>query len=201
MLEGIRIRGARYFKGYLGEAAQNEVLGAIREVVQLAPLFQPETRWGKKMSVRMTSAGRLGWFSDRRGYRYVRRHPDGSAWPEIPAPILDIWSDLVGGERIPDCCLINFYGEGSKMGLHQDRDEADFRWPVISISLGDEALFRIGGAKRSDPTDSFRISSGDVVILEGESRLSFHGIDRIRFGSSRLLPDGGRVNITLRVVE
>lgn len=173
----------------------------LRALVAAAPLFSPETRWGRKMSVRMTSAGRYGWYSDRRGYRYVDRHPDGRPWPPIPESVLAVWRALVDGQRDPDCCLVNFYGPDARMGLHQDRDEADFSWPVLSISLGDDARFRIGGTRRGDPTESFWLRSGDVLILGGAARLAHHGIDRVAPGSSALLRDGGRINLTLRVVD
>lgn len=174
---------------------------ALRAVVKAAPLFSPQTPYGRPMSVRMTSAGRYGWFSDRTGYRYVTAHPGGGRWPDIPAAVLSIWDGATGLSRRPDCCLINWYGEGARMGLHQDRDEADFTWPVVSVSLGDDALFRIGGRVRGGPTQSVWLSSGDVVVMGGEARLCYHGIDRIRFGSSTLLPGGGRINLTLRVVD
>ena len=148
----------------------------------------------------MTAAGRLGWVSDRRGYRYEPRHPAGGPWPEIPPRVLDIWRAVTGLDRLPDCCLVNYYGEGARMGLHQDRDEGDFAWPVVSVSLGDDARFRIGGTDRRDPTESFWLRSGDVLVLGGPARLAFHGVDRIVFGSSTLLPQGGRINLTLRVV-
>ena len=153
------------------------------------------------MSVKMTSAGSCGWVSDRRGYRYAAQHPDGGTWPAIPDSILAIWHDLTGLDRAPDCCLINHYGEGARMGLHQDKDEADLSMPVVSISLGDDALFRVGGLNRTDPTQSVWLKSGDVAVLAGDARLAFHGIDRIRFKSSSLLPAGGRINITLRVAR
>lgn len=153
------------------------------------------------MSVRMTSAGKYGWLTDEKGYRYVDRHPDGSAWPVIPDEALAIWDALTGLDKRPECCLINYYGPDAKMGLHQDKDEADFRWPVVSVSLGDEGFFRIGGQKRGGKTDSIWLQSGDVVVMGGEARLNYHGIDRIRAGSSTLLPKGGRINLTLRVVE
>jgi alkylated DNA repair protein (DNA oxidative demethylase) len=153
------------------------------------------------MSVRMTGAGRVGWVTDRKGYRYAPRHPSGREWPPIPEPVLAIWRSVTGLDRDPDCCLINFYGEGARMGLHQDRDEGDFSWPVVSVSLGDDALFRMGGPDRSDPTRSHWLSSGDVVVMGGPARLAWHGVDRVRHGSSRLLPQGGRINLTLRVVQ
>lgn len=152
------------------------------------------------MSVRMTAAGRLGWVTDRAGYRYAARHPGGGDWPPIPARVLDLWHRVTGLARAPDCCLINFYGEGARMGMHQDRDEGDFSFPVLSVSLGDDALFRMGGVDRPAPTQSVWLHSGDVVVMGGEARLAWHGIDRVRHGSSTLLPKGGRINLTLRVV-
>lgn len=195
------VRDAALFRGLLGPVGQADLVEALRAVVAAAPLFSPETRGGRKMSVRMTSAGRYGWYSDRRGYRYIDRHPSGTPWPAIPAQVLDIWRAVAPDVRAPDCCLVNFYREGAKMGLHQDRDEADFSQPVVSISLGDDALFRIGGVERSGTTESVWLASGDVLVLDGPARLAFHGIDRVRTGSSSLLCDGGRINLTLRVVD
>ena len=188
-------------KGYLNTAAQTQLIKVLRPILKAAPLFRPVTPSGKEMSVRMTSAGALGWVTDKAGYRYQGQHPKGADWPAIPEPILDIWQDLVSTARDPDCCLINYYGEGAKMGLHQDKDEADFSWPVLSVSLGDDALFRIGNPTRGGKTESVWLSSGDVVIMGGPARLTYHGVDRIRHGSSRLLPKGGRINLTLRVAH
>ena len=199
---GVEIRGFRYFPGWLTGAEQVALVEALRDVAAAAPFVQPETPGGRKMSVRMTSAGRLGWVTDRRGYRYEPAHPGtGQPWPPVPEKVLALWHQVTGLARAPDCCLVNFYGEGAKMGLHQDRDEGDFSWPVVSISLGDEALFRMGGLAREDRTESVWLKSGDVVVMGGPARLAFHGIDRVRHGSSRLLAQGGRINLTLRVVE
>tara|TARA_R110002096_G_scaffold58617_7_gene147463 strand:- start:1721 stop:2386 length:666 start_codon:yes stop_codon:yes gene_type:complete len=195
------LRGFEIHKNHLDAAAQGKLLNAVRAVVKVAPFFRPVTPRGQKMSVRMTSAGKYGWLTDEKGYRYVDRHPDGSAWPVIPDEALAIWDALTGLDKRPECCLINYYGPDAKMGLHQDKDEADFRWPVVSVSLGDEGFFRIGGQKRGGKTDSIWLQSGDVVVMGGEARLNYHGIDRIRAGSSTLLPKGGRINLTLRVVE
>ena len=192
--------GFKIHKGYLDPHAQETVLAAIRSVVQQAPLFEPITPSGKPMSVRMSAAGAFGWITDRKGYRYAREHPSGQAWPPIPGPILDIWRDVSGVDRAPECCLINFYGEGARMGLHQDKDESSFDWPVVSISLGDDGMFRMGGPDRRDKTRSVWLQSGDVVVMGGAARLAHHGVDRIRFGSSSLLEKGGRLNLTLRVV-
>lgn len=196
----LTIRGVKVWQEALDRAEQEALVADLRSVAAAAPLFSPETRWGKKMSVRMTSAGRFGWYSDRRGYRYEPRHPSGVAWPPIPDRVLRLWHRLAGTERAPDCCLVNFYAEGARMGLHQDRDEADFSFPVLSVSLGDDGLFRIGNTKPGGSTESLWLRSGDVVLMGGDARLVHHGVDRIRHGSSTLLPEGGRINLTLRVV-
>jgi alkylated DNA repair protein (DNA oxidative demethylase) len=195
-----RVREVDVHKGYLNPDAQLQVLDAVRDVVRAAPLFRPVTTRGTPMSVRMTSAGAFGWVSDRRGYRYEELHPSGVPWPAIPVYVLNIWRDVTGLARDPDCCLVNFYGEGARMGLHQDRDEADFSKPVVSVSLGDDGLFRVGNETRGGSTQSIWLQSGDVVVMAQPARLLYHGVDRIRFGSSKLLPRGGRINLTLRVV-
>ncbi len=199
-MTALEVDDFRIHKGLLDPDAQRALLGEIRAVAVAAPLFSPETPRGGRMSVRMTSAGRFGWFSDRRGYRYVDRHPSGASWPPLPPAVRALWRRLISGARDPDCCLINFYGAETRMGLHRDADEADFSWPVLSVSLGDPARFRMGGPDRSDPTRSIWLESGDVVVMGGRARLAYHGVDRIRFGVSPLLPDGGRVNLTCRVV-
>jgi DNA oxidative demethylase len=193
--------GFALHKRFLDHPSQAAMVADIGAATAAAPFFRPLTPWGKPMTVRMTSAGRYGWYTDRRGYRYIDRHPSGLPWPPIPESVLAVWRALVGAGRLPECCLVNHYAEKARMGLHRDADEADFSWPVVSISLGDPALFRIGGIARSDPTRSLALESGDVVVLGGAARLAYHGIDRIRFGVSDLLPDGGRINLTLRVVD
>jgi alkylated DNA repair protein (DNA oxidative demethylase) len=163
-------------------------------------------RSGRPFSVRMTNCGPLGWVSDRTGYRYQPTHPEtGKKWPPMPEIVLKAWRELSGYAQPPEACLINYYAAGTRMGLHQDKDEADFAAPVVSLSLGEEAIFRIGGTRRRDLTRSLRLKSGDAVVLGGEARLAYHGIDRILGGSSRLLPPldwggGGRINVTLRRV-
>jgi alkylated DNA repair protein (DNA oxidative demethylase) len=195
-----KIRGFLHYPGWLSAPEQRALREDLRNVVAAAPLFSPMTPYGKEMSVRMTSAGRFGWVSDRRSYRYSETHPNGSPWPDIPPSILAIWRAVSESARDPECCLINFYSEGAKMGLHQDRDEADFGHPVVSISLGDDGLFRIGNKTRGGKTESLWLRSGDVMVMGGDARLLYHGIDRIAPGTSTLLPKGGRINITLRVV-
>jgi alkylated DNA repair protein (DNA oxidative demethylase) len=191
--------GFRLLPGRLSPAAQAALLEEVAAGLADAPLVRQATPGGKLMSVAMSSFGDLGWTTDAKGYRYEPRHPiTGRFWPQIPTILTDLWRELADPEVPPYACLINFYDADAKMGLHQDKDEADFRFPVLSVSLGDTAVFRIGGLKRSDPTTSVRLSSGDVCLLAGEARLYHHGIDRILPGSSRLIPGGGRINLTLR---
>ncbi len=196
--------GVRHLPGYLDRAAQEALLEDVRAVVGAAPLYVPAMpRTGKEMSVRMTNCGALGWVTDKeRGYRYQPVHPvTGNPWPPIPEALLRIWRDVAAYPLEPEACLINFYSAEAKMGMHQDRDEADFAAPVVSISLGDDCLFRVGGPKRADKAVSFRLQSGDVVVLGGESRRAFHGVDRIYPDTSTLLRKGGRINLTLRRVS
>lgn len=200
MTEPLKIAGFEIFKAQLTAKEQAAMVADLRAVAQAAPMRHPVTRGGKQMSVKMTSAGRLGWISDRRGYRYEAQHPDGMDWPAVPESLLSLWQNITNLAREPDCCLINFYGENARMGLHQDNDEGDFSFPVVSVSLGDDGLFRMGGVERGGKTQSVWLNSGDVVVMGGDARLAYHGVDRIRFGSSSLLPGNGRINITLRVV-
>jgi DNA oxidative demethylase len=194
--------GLRLYPGYLDRHRQAELLADIRTILAAAPLYTPRMpRSGRPMSVRMSNCGLLGWLSDETGYRYGPVHPTtGRPWPPIPAALLALWNDLGGYPHPPEACLINFYGPAAKMGLHQDRDEQDFAAPVLSLSLGDTCLFRLGGTTRSGATRSFRLASGDVVVLGGNDRLAFHGVDRIVPGTSTLLAEGGRINLTLRRV-
>lgn len=196
----LTLRGFEIFKGFLDVEAQHGMIADLRKIMQAAPAFSPQTPQGSPMSVRMTSAGKFGWFSDAEGYRYIEKHPSGTAWLEIPTSVLDVWRKVAKVERAPESCLVNFYGEAAQMGMHRDKDEAEMRWPVVSISLGDDGLFRIGGNTRGGTTDAIWLSSGDVVVMGGTARNAYHGVDKIRFKSSRLLPKGGRVNVTLRVV-
>ena len=197
----LRLRGFEIYEGWLDRSAQQELVVAIRAIAQAAPLIQPVTPSGKQMSVRMTSAGQYGWVTDMKGYRYTTAHPDGEPWPAIPKTIMDIWDAIAQVERRPECCLINYYDADARMGLHQDRDEANFKWPVVSVSLGDDALFRVGNETRGGSTESIWLRSGDVVLMGGPARLTYHGVDRIKAGTSTLLSNGGRINLTLRVVK
>lgn len=198
------LNGIRHLPGYLDRPAQEHLVDVIRQVVAEAPLYTPAMPGtGKPMSVRMTNCGPLGWVTDReRGYRYQETHPvTGKPWPAIPPELMALWESLADYPKPPEACLINFYSDDAKMGLHQDKDENDLSAPVLSVSLGNTCLFRVGGLDRKDPTGSFRLSSGDIVLLAGEGRLAFHGVDRIYPGTSTLLKNGGRINLTLRRVN
>lgn len=192
--------GVTLHDGFLDGAAQTSLIGALRVVAAAAPPRRMETPNGRRMSVAMTSAGRVGWVTDRKGYRYEPRQLTGAPWPPIPEEALAIWRRVSGWAADPDCLLVNHYAEGAKMGLHRDADEGEFAAPVVSVSLGDPARFRIGGLERRAPTKSFELRSGDVLVMGGVSRLVWHGVDRIRFGLSPLLAQGGRLNLTMRVV-
>jgi len=189
-LKKLSIRGFKIYKGLLDIERQRTLVEAVRDVARAAPMFSPMTPYGKPMRVKMTSAGKYGWVSDRSGYRYSEVHPEGMPWPDIPASILDIWTEVSGFDRAPECCLMNYYGEGARMGLHQDRDEQDFSAPVVSVSLGDDGLFRIGNLERGGSTESVWLGSGDVVVMGGSARLTYHGVDKIRFGFA--IPCHGR---------
>lgn len=193
--------GIALYPGHLTAAEQAALLAEVAAVIAQAPLFVPRMpRTGKPFSVRMTNCGPLGWVSDETGYRYQPTHPvTGDPWPPIPERLLALWRD-VGAPAEPEACLVNHYAAGARLGLHQDSDEKTFDAPVVSVSLGDTAVFRIGGTTRKGPTRSVRLASGDVVVFGGPSRLAFHGIDRVLAGSSRLVAGGGRINLTLRRV-
>ena len=186
-------------------AAQASLLAEVRRKLKSAPFYRPVMPGtGKPFSAQESNFGPLGWVADKAGYRYQPLHPaTGAPWPAMPPALLALWDEIApqyGFAGVPDCCLVNFYDAAARMGLHQDRDEEELSAPVVSVSLGDDCLFRIGGVRRSDPTTSLRLHSGDVVVLGGESRLAFHGVDRIYPGTSTLLKSEGRINLTLRRV-
>lgn len=191
--------GFRLLPGRLDAHQQRALADEVLSVAGQAPAYRPVTPGGKPMSVSMTSLGPLGWVTDAHGYRYQATHPiTGAPWPPIPTALTALWAELCDAAVPPDCCLVNLYDASARMGLHRDNDEADFRFPVLSVSLGDTAFFRIGGLARSDATGQIRLASGDVCVLGGPARRAYHGVDRILPGSSRLLPGGGRLNLTLR---
>lgn len=192
------MEGFRFWPGALSASAQADLLAEVLAAAEQAPFYRPVTPGGRPFSVEMTNLGPLGWVSDRSGYRYQPTHPvTGAPWPPMPRALTALWSGLTGWPEPPDACLVNRYREGARMGLHQDLDEQDQSAPVLSVSLGDAALFRIGSAG-GGPTRTVRLASGDVCALTGPARLARHGIDRVIAGSSTLVPGGGRINLTLR---
>ncbi len=196
--------GWRHLPGYFEPSAQRALLTELRTIIEAAPFFRPRMpRTGNPFSVEMTNAGPLGWVSDKSGgYRYQATHPvTGSQWPPIPKMLHDLWCAEAEWPAPPEACLINYYAPGAKMGSHRDADEEERRAPVVSVSLGDDAAFHVGGLKRSDPKTRFKLRSGDVVVLGGEARSAYHGVDRIIAGTSALLSEGGRLNLTLRRVN
>jgi alkylated DNA repair protein (DNA oxidative demethylase) len=199
--------GVLVWREWFAPTEQKALLAIVLAGLKEAPLYRPVMPGsGKPFSVQESNFGPLGWVSDRDGYRYQPTHPvTGAPWPPIPAALMTLWQQLVPRFLTPPpppaCCLVNLYRNGARMGLHQDRDEGDDSAPVIGVSLGDEALFRVGGTRRRAPTTSFVLASGDVVMLGGPARMAFHGIDRTRAQSSTLIPGGGRLSLTLRHVS
>jgi alkylated DNA repair protein (DNA oxidative demethylase) len=192
--------GLRLYKTALDRGAQERLRDELRELLRQSPLFRPAMpRSGKPFSVRMSNCGPLGWVSDISGYRYQAHHPEtGRPWPPMPQSLLELWRAYADCGLAPDACLINHYDEQARMGPHQDRDEADFSAPILSVSLGDSCVFRYGGEHRRDPSETIRLESGDVLVFGGPARLMFHGVDRILPQSSTLLDPPGRINLTLR---
>lgn len=221
--------GFRHLPSYFEPAAQRRLLAAVLRVISAGPLYTPRMpKTGRPMSVRMTNCGALGWVTDQaRGYRYQAEHPEtGRAWPSIPLELMELWQAVAPTPALPEACLVNYYSADAKLGLHQDMDEDDRSAPVVSVSLGDDAWFRVGGLSRKDPTERLLLRSGDVVVLGGAARMAFHGVDRILPGTSDLLAGsgldggsggpsatplldgliapraaGGRINLTLRRVS
>jgi alkylated DNA repair protein (DNA oxidative demethylase) len=195
--------GFRLWPGLLGRTEQEALRDAVFARLRAGPWYIPRMpKTGQPMRVRMTNFGPLGWVTDKeQGYRYQATHPEtGEPWAEMPPRVLELWDELTGYPAPPEACLVNLYEGDARMGLHVDADEEAWDAPVLSISLGDTATFRIGGSLRSDPTRSVRLASGDVCMLGGPSRRAYHGVDRILPGTSRLLPKSGRINLTLRRV-
>jgi alkylated DNA repair protein (DNA oxidative demethylase) len=195
----MRHNGFHLHSGALDAEAQAALVAEVMSATARAPFYEPVTPWGKPMSVLQTSLGALGWITDAKGYRYAPRHPvTGEPWPEMPESLLALWWKYADPDAPPDSCLVNLYRGDAKMGMHQDSDEAFLDAPVLSVSLGDTAVFRLGGPARKDPSITVKLNSGDINVLGGASRRAYHGVDRIFAGSSQLVPGGGRINLTLR---
>jgi len=189
---------------YFDLAAQQQLIDAVKAGIEQAPFYQPTMpNTGAPLSVVMSNFGPLGWVTDKeKGYRYEALHPKtGAPWPELPKILHDLWDDVSGYKAPPEACLINWYREDTKMGLHVDNDEQDVRAPVVSVSLGDPAMFRLGGVKRGGKTQGIKLFSGDVVVLGGASRMCHHGVSKVFYGQSALVPRGGRINLTMRRVS
>jgi len=187
---------------YFNAAEQENLVADVFRLAREAPFYRPRMPGsGAPFSVEETNFGPLGWLSDESGYRYIRQHPFTQAsWPDIPPILTDLWGGISSYPAPPECCLVNLYRDGARMGLHQDRDEEVLDAPVVSVSLGDEAIFRIGGPTRRSASKSIRLRSGDVLRFGGPARLAFHGIDRVIPATSSRIPGGGRLNLTLRRV-
>lgn len=200
----VRADGFALYPGRLTRAAQEALLAHVLAAEKAAPFYTPlMPQTGAPMSVAQTNLGPLGWVTDKeKGYRYQSAHPEtGASWPAIPTELLALWDELTGYAAPPEACLVNLYRGAAKMGQHVDADEAAADAPVLSVSLGDSALFRLGGPTRKHPTSALTLHSGDVVVLAGAARRFYHGVDRILAGSSALIPGGGRINLTLRRVS
>jgi alkylated DNA repair protein (DNA oxidative demethylase) len=198
--------GARLFRQRVSIEQQQRMLDDMARILEEAPPFRPQMPTGPYMINSLTNCGPLGWLSDRKGYRYEPLHPHtGKPWPLIPAAVLGVAIDCAseaGFAFEPDACLVNIYAADGRLSLHRDYDEADYAWPIVSFSFGNDAEFQLAGLKRSGPSTTFTLQSGDVFVLGGESRLRYHGVRRIRSGTSPIrhaaLPAGGRINLTLR---
>jgi DNA oxidative demethylase len=201
---GSEMEGFCLYKAFLSSFDQRHLIEQVQGIIKQAPLFQPTMpRTGRPFSVHMTNMGPLGWVSDKAGYRYQAQHPDtAEPWPPIPQNLLDLWHQVTSSKFLPEACLINVYDRPkARMGQHVDGDEDDMTAPIVSVSLGNNVIFRIGGLKRSDPTQSIELETGDVIVMGGLSRRAYHGIDRVKPDTSDLWPGGGRINLTLRRVS
>tara|TARA_B100000035_G_scaffold167642_1_gene143039 strand:+ start:3223 stop:3834 length:612 start_codon:yes stop_codon:yes gene_type:complete len=194
----------------LDDSVQKKIINEVSKIICKAPLFNPLTPiWNKPLKIKITNAGEWGWLSNKQGYKYVRCHPlTKKKWPPIPNVFFEIWNKYSSSLTLPNCSLINVYeNEKSTLGLHQDKDENDFSYPVVSISIGNKAIFNYGSSRKN--LKKICLPSGSVVILKDESRLYYHSISKvfkndknIFYNSKNIgLPKKGRVSITLRVFK
>jgi alkylated DNA repair protein (DNA oxidative demethylase) len=195
--------GAVLLRGFATSEARS-LLEEVGRVAQVAPFRHLMTPGGWTMSVAMTNCGRVGWVSDRTGYRYAPTDPDsGEPWPAMPASFLDLAVRAAAEAGFPnydpDACLINRYLAGTKLGLHQDRDEKDQWAPIVSVSLGLPAVFLWGGKRRSDPVRRLRVENGDIAVWGGPARFVYHGVAPFKTGDHPLT-GAARINLTFRKV-
>lgn len=204
----LQVNGLSLYVDYLTVAQQKALLQVLSDSVITCPLYQAVSPYsGKGLGPKMTNLGELGWYSDEQGYRYQKNHPvTCEPWAPIPDVLLDIWQAVSDYPKPPQCCLVNYYDQpDSKLGLHKDHDEETFDPPIVSISLGDSCMFRMGLTDKKTPTRSFRVDSGAVMVMGKQARLAYHGVDRILYGQTSILQSyspfaQGRVNLTLRRV-
>jgi alkylated DNA repair protein (DNA oxidative demethylase) len=193
--------GAVLLRGFAA-AAEAEIERAVAAVAAAAPFRHMRTPGGFTMSVAMTNCGRLGWVSSERGYAYAAHDPEsGKPWPKMPAAVLSLAQSAAAaagyGGFEPDACLVNRYEPGTRLTLHQDKDERDLRWPIVSVSLGVPAVFLFGGSKRKERPLRLTLSHGDVVVFGGPSRLRYHGIAPLK-EAQHAFAGRARINLTLR---
>ena len=203
--------GFSHHPHYFGPSEQAALVAEVCAALDAAPLFQPRMpRTGTPTSVLMSNLGSLGWVSDKeRGYRYQPTHPEtGAPWPALPEALVRLWRDVTDWPDLPECCLVNWYAphRNARMGAHVDADEDAVNAPIVSVSIGDPAMYRLGGLERGGKTTGIKLHSGDVVVMAGEARRRYHAVSRIWWGESALLPEshfpgGGRLNLTLRRVR
>ena len=190
------------FLGGHAKVAGAGLVERIRDIISQSPLRNMETPGGRRMAVAMSNCGELGWVSDRRGYRYSPIDPvEGRSWPAMPAEFKALAADAARAagftDFVPDACLVNAYAPGTRLSLHQDRDERDFSHPIVSVSLGIDATFLLGGDRRNDPVHRLRLTHGDVLVWGGPARLRYHGVATITDGAHPLTGKL-RYNLTFR---
>lgn len=199
--------GVALWRGFIAPAEQRDLLDAVAAVLAAAPPRRPRLPNGLMMVNAISNCGAWGWWADAGGYRYVAAQPGADRpWPPIPKPIEALGATIATAVGIDgfaaDSCLVNLYAADGRLGAHQDRDEADVTWPIVSVSLGASCRFALGGATRRAPVRRLSLASGDVLCLHGPGRLLFHGVDRILDGTAPidhpLLTRFARINLTLR---
>jgi len=198
--------GLHHVPGFLDGAEVAAVIDLVRGICRAAPLRVPSTASGQPLKLKVASAGAWGWWADVGGYRYIDKHPTtGQPWPAIPAELLDICARglaRVGHTPMtPDSLLINHYDESGSLGLHIDRTEEDLDAPIVSLSIGADAVFLIGGEEREDKTTPIVLSSGDLLVQGGRSRHLFHGIKKLLPTLTSPLTGMQRINLTFRKVK
>ncbi|MDA9434274.1 DNA oxidative demethylase AlkB [Bradyrhizobium sp. CCBAU 51627] len=193
--------GAVLLRGFV-KPIESELIAAVRAIVAQSPFRRMTTPGGYQMSVAMTNCGERGWITDHTGYRYDPIDPrTGVPWPAMPPVLCDLARRAAeqGGFQnfAPDACLVNRYEPGTRLSLHQDKDELDYSAPIVSVSLGLPATFLFGGMARNDKPRRFRLVHGDVVVWGGASRLAYHGVAPLAEGEHALL-GRKRINLTFR---